>query len=195
MVVTFTTHALAVRGVPSIALAATSPVRLSPEHPDVGPQTPVDDPPVYVGQMTDYVTNRGLRIAYDVAGGGDEAVVLLRGLGQRRSDWASCGYVDVLAERSTVVCVDSLGHGDSDSPLDCSLYSRSQRAGEIVAVLAGIGVPRAHVVGYSMGGWLASAVLVHAPECLRSVCFGGWDPVGGMAGIPSFIRSKLGRSR
>ena len=43
-----------------------------------------------------------------------------------------------------------------------------------------------------MGGWLASAVLVHAPERLSSLCFGGWDPVGGMGGVRTFIMSRLG---
>src|SRR5215217_1848985 len=142
--------------------------------------------------MTDYVANRGLRIAYDVAGSGDEDVVLLHGLGQRRADWASCGYVDGLADRFRVICVDSLGHGESDSPSDCSVYTRSQRAGDVIAVLDGVRVQRAHVIGYSMGGWLASALLLHSPQRLWSLCFGGWDPVGGMAGVRSFVKAKLG---
>ena len=71
--------------------------------------------------MTDYVVNRGLRIAYDVAGRGDEVVVLLHGLGQRRTDWEECGYVEGLAGRFQVICIDSLGHGESDAPNDCSL--------------------------------------------------------------------------
>jgi pimeloyl-ACP methyl ester carboxylesterase len=91
-----------------------------------------------------------------------------------------------------VISIDSLGHGESDAPEDCSLYSGSQRAGDVVAVLDGMGVPKAHIIGYSMGGWLASTVLLHAPERLRSLCFGGWDPVGGMVGVRSFIRSRLG---
>ena len=47
-------------------------------------------------------------------------------------------------------------------------------------------------MGYSMGGWLASAMLVHTPERLTSLCFGGWDPIGGMAGVRAFVTSKLG---
>jgi pimeloyl-ACP methyl ester carboxylesterase len=142
--------------------------------------------------VTDYAVNRGQRIAYDVAGGGDEAVVLLHGLSQRRTDWAACGYVEGLADQFQVICVDSLGHGESDSPDDCLMYSRSQRAGDVVVVLDTLGVEKAHVVGYSMGGWLTSAVLVHAPDRLRSVCFGGWDPVHGMEGVRSLLRSKFG---
>jgi hypothetical protein len=39
-----------------------------------------------------------------------------------------------------------------------------------------------------MGGWIASAMLVHAPARLRSLCVGGWDPVRGLAGL----RERLG---
>jgi len=142
--------------------------------------------------VTDFVSNRGFRIAYDTAGNGDEAVVLLHGLAQRRTDWASSGYVGGLVDRFRVICIDSLGHGESDAPADCAPYSRQQRAGDVVAVLDSIGVGQAHVVGYSMGGWLASAMVVHVPERVRSLCFGGWDPVGGMDGVRAVLRSKFG---
>jgi hypothetical protein len=35
-------------------------------------------------------------------------------------------------------------------------------------------------------------VLIHAAERLESLCFGGWDPVGGMSGVRSFVRSRIG---
>jgi pimeloyl-ACP methyl ester carboxylesterase len=140
--------------------------------------------------MTDYAVNRGQRITYDVAGRG-EAVVLLHGLGQRRTDWGAAGYVDGLAERFQVISIDSLAHGESDAPDDCSLYSRSQRAGDVVAVLDAVGVENAHVVGYSMGGWLASAVLLDAQERLRSVCIAGWDPVHRLEGVRAVVRAGV----
>jgi pimeloyl-ACP methyl ester carboxylesterase len=136
----------------------------------------------------DYVTNREQRIAFDVAGDGDDTVVLLPGLGQRRADWADAGCVAGLAHDFRVISVDSLGHGDSGCPADCSLYAPLQRAGDVVAVLHRVDVASAHLIGYSMGGWIASAVLVHAPARVRSLCAGGWDPVRGMAGV----RERLG---
>jgi pimeloyl-ACP methyl ester carboxylesterase len=102
--------------------------------------------------MTDFVVHRGQRIAYDCTGTGNETVVLLHGLAQRRNDWAACGYVDALADEYQVVAIDSLGHGESDSPSDCSLYTSRERAGDVVAVLDALDVARAHIVGYSMGG-------------------------------------------
>ena len=139
----------------------------------------------------EYVTNRGQRIAYDVAGGGEDAVVLLTGLGTLRGCWADAGYVDGLTDSFTVITIDSLGHGDSDAPSDCSLYSPAQRAGDVVAVLDVAGFDRAHVVGYSMGGWIATAVLMHAPERLHSMCSGGWDPVHGMPGLRARFGTDL----
>jgi pimeloyl-ACP methyl ester carboxylesterase len=136
----------------------------------------------------DFVINRGQRIAYDVAGGGDDTVVLLPGLGTRRTVWADAGYVAGFADEFRVVSIDSLGHGDSDSPADCSVYTPRQRVGDVIAVLDEVGVGSAHVIGYSMGGWIAVTMLVHAPERLRSLCVGGWDPVHGMAGV----RERLG---
>jgi pimeloyl-ACP methyl ester carboxylesterase len=71
---------------------------------------------------------------------------------------------------------------------DCSLYAPLQRVWDVVAVLDRVDVATAHVIGCSMGGWIASAMLVHAPARVRSLCMGGWDPVRGMAGV----RERLG---
>jgi pimeloyl-ACP methyl ester carboxylesterase len=43
--------------------------------------------------------------------------------------------------------IDSLGHGDSDGPADCSAYGPSQRVGDVIAVLDQVGVDAAYVVG------------------------------------------------
>jgi pimeloyl-ACP methyl ester carboxylesterase len=55
-------------------------------------------------------------------------------------------------------------------------YGASQRSGDIVAVLDQLGIERAYVVGYSMGGWMACAMMTHQPSRLASVIIGGWNP-------------------
>jgi pimeloyl-ACP methyl ester carboxylesterase len=119
--------------------------------------------------------NRGCRIAFDVVGEGP-TVVLQGGLTSRRCDVARLGYVAAFADRCRVVNIDSLGHGDSDKPLDHALYGASQRAGDIAAVLDQLGIERAHVLGYSMGGWMACAMIIHQAHRLASVIIGGWNP-------------------
>jgi pimeloyl-ACP methyl ester carboxylesterase len=81
-----------------------------------------------------------------------------------------------------VISIDPLGHGDSSCPADCSLHAPLHRAEDVVAVLDRLDVAAAHLFGYSMGGRVASAVLVHALGRVRSLRR-GWDPVRGMAGV------------
>ena len=127
-----------------------------------------------------FVTNRGQRIHYTLDGDGP-LVVLQHGYLSSAADWKTCGYVDVLTEAGfRVACVDSLAHGESDKPTDPDLYALPQRADDIVAVLDDLGADRAHLVGYSMGGWIAGGVATHHPERLASVTIAGWDCVHGI---------------
>jgi pimeloyl-ACP methyl ester carboxylesterase len=121
----------------------------------------------------------GHRIHYTIAGQGPP-VVLLHGGFSRGRVWERAGYVDQLADVFTVLCPDSLGFGDSDKPVDVEAYVAAARAEHVVTVVDHAGFDRAHVAGYSMGGWTAAAVAAHRPECLRSLAIGGWDVVGGL---------------
>jgi pimeloyl-ACP methyl ester carboxylesterase len=136
-----------------------------------------------------YVTNRGQRIHYAVEGAGP-LVVLQHGLLSNGESWKKAGIVDALSDRFQVACVDSLAHGLSDKPDDPSLYRAGQRAADIVAVLDDLGAERAHLVGYSMGGWMAVAVAARHPQRLASLTVAGWDLVKGVesARPPRFKR-------
>jgi pimeloyl-ACP methyl ester carboxylesterase len=133
---------------------------------------------------TRYVTHRGQRIAYDVMGAGP-AVVLQHGLFSNRRTWHD-GYARVLAETYTIICIDSLGHGESDKPADPALYARPARAGDVAAVLDAEGIAQAHFIGYSMGGWIGTGMAQFQPTRLSSIVIGGWDPRGGE---PSTVRT------
>jgi pimeloyl-ACP methyl ester carboxylesterase len=136
-----------------------------------------------------FVTHRGQRIHYSVEGAGP-LVVFQHGLLSSGESWKRAGFVDALADRFRVACVDSLGHGLSDKPADPALYAGDQRAGDIVAVIDDLGAERAHLVGYSMGGWMAVAVARHHRERLASLTVAGWDLVKGVesARPPGFTR-------
>ena len=75
---------------------------------------------------------------------------------------------------------NSLGHGLSDKPTDAALYAQEARAGDAVAVIDDLGYDRAHLVGYSMGGWISVGVAKHYRERLSSLTIGGWDIVNGV---------------
>jgi pimeloyl-ACP methyl ester carboxylesterase len=141
-----------------------------------------------------FAGNRGQRIHYTVDGSGP-LIVLQHGLLMDADSWTQSGIVGVLTEGFCVACVDSLGHGRSDKPSDPELYGQAQRAADIVAVIDDLGYDRAHLVGYSMGGWLAVGVAKYHPKRLSSLVLGGWDPVNGLPrgpkgplGFDSFMR-------
>jgi pimeloyl-ACP methyl ester carboxylesterase len=128
----------------------------------------------------EHATNRGCRIAFEVSGEGP-AVLLQHGLFSRRRTWHDNGFVEGLARERTVVTADSLGHGDSDKPADPEAYRRDARADDLAAVLDALRIERAHLVGYSMGAWMAAGFAARHPGRLRSLTLGGWDPVAGSA--------------
>jgi len=121
-----------------------------------------------------FAESAGSRIHYTVAGSGP-LVVLLHGFQRSGERWHEYGYVAPLAEHFTVAAIDSLGHGQSDRPPEAERYLPAPRARDVVAVIDDLGRDRAHVVGYSMGGWQAVAVSRHHPERLASIVVGGWD--------------------
>ena len=128
--------------------------------------------------------HRGQRIAYGVTGDGP-ALVFQHGFLSNRQSWHQSGYVAAFADAYRVITVDSLGHGESDKPADPTLYGRAARAGDVAAVLDAEGIEKAHFIGYSMGGWMSTAMLIHQPDRLLSLVIGGWDPFGGMASQPA----------
>lgn len=127
-----------------------------------------------------FANHRGQRIHFEVRGEGS-TVVFQHGLLSTGQRWHDMGYVEALAGRHRVVTVDSLAHGQSDKPTNPALYGLEQRAGDLVAVLDAVGAEQAHLVGYSMGGWMATGVAQYHPERLASLTLGGWDPIGGRA--------------
>jgi pimeloyl-ACP methyl ester carboxylesterase len=126
-----------------------------------------------------FAKHRDQSIHYTVEGDGP-LVVFQHGLLSDAKSWKETGFVDALADRYQVACVDSLGHGLSDKPTDPRLYQQQQRAGDIAAVIDALGQERAHLVGYSMGGWISVGVAKHYPERLASLTIGGWDALDGM---------------
>jgi pimeloyl-ACP methyl ester carboxylesterase len=101
-----------------------------------------------------------LTVHYEVAGQGP-AVVLIHGLSGSGRWWVY--NVPVLAERYRVYNVDVVGFG----------RSRGQRlvlqeAGNWLAEwLQVTGIAQAHLVGHSMGGYIAAEVAALAPETVR----------------------------
>ncbi len=72
-----------------------------------------------------------------------------------------------LAERHRVIWYRRRGYGGSD-PVSPP-FSIEQQAGGAQALLEHLGVERAHVVGHSGGGVVATELALHAPHLVRSL--------------------------
>ena len=62
-----------------------------------------------------FVTNRGVRIHYQVEGQGPP-LVLLPGYSMTGEDWREFGYVAGLRAHYTLILIDPRGYGASDRP-------------------------------------------------------------------------------
>ena len=126
--------------------------------------------------QTRFTPHRGQSIAYTASGPADgAAIVLQHSWTSSKEAWGK--YVDVFAANGyRCLSIDSLGHGESDKPVAAALYQRSDRVGDVTAVLDAEGAQRAHFIGYSMGGWIACCMGEFAPDHLLSLMIGGHCP-------------------
>ena len=108
----------------------------------------------------------GHRLVYDEYGTGPRTVVLIHGLLLSRKMHGP--LAEALAEQGNrVICLDLLGHGQSDRPRDMWRYSMPIFAAEVVEALDLLGIDEAVVGGTSLGANVALEVGVSAPERLR----------------------------
>jgi pimeloyl-ACP methyl ester carboxylesterase len=122
------------------------------------------------------VSNRGVRISYDVAGEG-RPLMLLHGWCCDRSWWIEPGYVEQLGSDYRLVNVDIRGHGASDKPHEAAAYTSDALTGDVFAVADAEGLGRFSIWGQSYGGWIAWMAAAASPERVPAiVASGAWDP-------------------
>lgn len=102
-----------------------------------------------------------LRLHVDVRGAG-APVLLLHGFSGSARSWEA--LAPELSDRLRLLAADLVGHGQSDAPERAERYRPEQAVRDLVALLDALGVARAHVVGYSLGGRLALRLTIDAPE-------------------------------
>ncbi len=111
--------------------------------------------------------------------GDGEPVLLITGLGYAVWSWAK--QIPSLAERFRVVAFDNRGTGRS--PKTAGPYSIDGLADDAAGVLDG---RRAHVVGHSMGGYIALTLALRHPDLVRSLVLAGTGGGGpGYVPIPA----------
>jgi pimeloyl-ACP methyl ester carboxylesterase len=100
----------------------------------------------------------GYRLHYRETGKGP-TIIFLHGLGGDGSRWTSA--TAALAGEFRVIALDQIGFGESDKPL--VNYNHGLLAEFLVEFMRTIDVPRASIVGHSMGAFVGTYVAVHQP--------------------------------
>lgn len=122
----------------------------------------------------DIFDSNGVKIRYVTEGKG-EPIVLLHGWMSDSSMW---GRLDTnpATKEFQLIAVDLRGHGKSGKPHDPEKYG-PEMAEDVVRLLDHLKLPKAHLVGYSMGAIVAGKVAATHPERVLSVVYGGQAPI------------------
>lgn len=109
-----------------------------------------------------YFDANGVKIRYIDVGKG-EPIVLLHGGTSNLESWVKAGVVADLSKDYRVIAFDARGAGKSGKPHDPTQYGK-QQALDVVRLLDHLGIKRAHIVGFSLGGSTVALLLTMHPE-------------------------------
>jgi pimeloyl-ACP methyl ester carboxylesterase len=121
-------------------------------------------------QTTDGTFNsKGVNIHYSVTGTGSP-VILLHPFAASGDIWQD--MVRDLSRDHQVIAPDARGHGRSDKPHDPKQYG-VEMANDLIRLMDHLGIAKAAIVGYSMGGSVAMKALIDHPDRVRVAVIGG----------------------
>ncbi|MBI3953512.1 MAG: alpha/beta hydrolase [Chloroflexi bacterium] len=109
------------------------------------------------------------KVHFLTSGLGREAVLLLHPMGSSCHSWSK--VIDGLADRYPVYALDMLGQGDSDKPR--RQYAIEDYARSVLNFMQATALPRATVVGNSVGAMLAAQMAVLEPRKVRKLVLVG----------------------
>jgi pimeloyl-ACP methyl ester carboxylesterase len=120
--------------------------------------------------MPAIVTDDGVTLHAEEAGQGEPMLFIHEFAGDHRSWEPQIRYFSAAYRCITYA---ARGYPPSDVPTDPAAYSQARAVADALAVLDGLGVARANVVGLSMGGFTAlHLVLAHPDRVLTAVVAG-----------------------
>jgi len=105
-----------------------------------------------------------INMYYEMHGGG-EPLVLIAGLGTDLTVYEP--IINELSQKSKVLAFDNRGVGRTDKP--DAPYAIEMMADDTAALMSGVGIEKAHVLGISMGGRIAMALALQHPDKVKSL--------------------------
>lgn len=134
-------------------------------------QPAIGDAPVHGVHMdsaqqeptTGYAPVNGLKMYYEVHGSGEPVVLLHGAFMTITNNWS--GWIGELSKTRKVIAVEMQAHGrTADIPRE---LSSENLADDVAALLQHLKLPRADLIGYSMGGAVALQCAIRHPDQVR----------------------------
>lgn len=120
--------------------------------------------------MPHITTDDGVKLYYEEAGSGIPVVFVHEFGGDHRS-WEP--QLRHFARNYRCIAFNARGYPPSDVPGDVAKYSQRRATDDILAVLDGLGIDKAHIVGLSMGGFATLHFGFHYADRALSLTVGG----------------------
>jgi pimeloyl-ACP methyl ester carboxylesterase len=105
-----------------------------------------------------------IELNYEILGEG-EPLVLIAGFAVGL--WIWFNQVPIFSQKFQTIALDNRGAGQSDKPEN--RYTVRMMAEDVAGLLAGLGISRAHILGASLGGFIAQALAIAYPQMVRSL--------------------------
>ena len=130
-------------------------------------------------------TKDGVNLYYEEAGSGTPIIFVHEFAGDHRSFEPQMRY---FSRSHRCITYSARGYLPSDVPEDVNMYSQEHAADDICAVMDGLGIDKAHIVGVSMGGFATVHFgLRHAQRALSL------SPGGCGYGSPLDVHAKFAK--
>lgn len=110
-----------------------------------------------------YLRSNGINIYYEIHGKG-EPLLLIQGTFDSAA-WAL--QVPALSQKYEVIIFDNRGTGRTDAPQPP--YSIEDMTNDALGLLESLGIDRAHLLGYSIGGYVALEMGIRRPELVNGL--------------------------
>jgi pimeloyl-ACP methyl ester carboxylesterase len=122
-----------------------------------------------------FFDSNGVRIRYVEQGQGAPVVLIHGYTGNLERHWIAPGVFANLAQDHRVIALDCRGHGKSGKPTDPAAYG-AEMSQDVVRLLDHLKLPRAHIVGFSLGAIILGPLLTTNADRFISATFAGHHP-------------------